>query len=94
MVELFANSGDPDQTPRSSASNLGLHCLPITLLGDFRLQWVNQFAYQEEIKSNVYMYMINSFGAKLQTTVVVCFSFFFFFVFNIINKLSSRLYVK
>ena len=31
MVELFANSGDPD---------LGLHCLPIILLGVSRLQWV------------------------------------------------------
>ena len=41
MVELFANSGDPDQTPRSEASDLGLHCLPITLLGVSRLQWVN-----------------------------------------------------
>ena len=29
MVELFANSGDPDQTPRSAASDLGLHCSPI-----------------------------------------------------------------
>ena len=29
MVELFANSGDPDQ--HSAASDLGLHCLPITL---------------------------------------------------------------
>ena len=28
MVELFANSGDPDQTPHSAASDLGLHCLP------------------------------------------------------------------
>ena len=26
MVKLFANSGDPDQTPRSVASDLGLHC--------------------------------------------------------------------
>ena len=33
MVELFANSGDPDQTPHSAASDLGLHCLPNTLLG-------------------------------------------------------------
>ena len=31
MVELFANSGDPDQTPHSAASDRGLHCLPITL---------------------------------------------------------------
>ena len=29
-----ANNVDPDQTPRSvAASDLGLHCLPITLLG-------------------------------------------------------------
>ena len=26
----FANSGDPDQTPHSAASDLGLHCLPIS----------------------------------------------------------------
>ena len=37
MVELFANSGDPDQTPQNAASDLGLHCLPITLLGVSRL---------------------------------------------------------
>ena len=40
MVELFANSRDPDQTPRF-ASDLGLHCLPIILFGVSRLQWVN-----------------------------------------------------
>ena len=31
MVQLFANSGDPDQMLHSVASDLGLHCLPITL---------------------------------------------------------------
>ena len=41
MVELFANSGEPDQMPHSAASDLGLHCLPNTLLGVSRLQWVN-----------------------------------------------------
>ena len=40
MTELLANSGDPDQTPRSAASDLGLHYLPTTLLGVSRLQWV------------------------------------------------------
>ena len=40
MVELFANSGDADQMPRSVASDLGLHCLPITFLGVSGLQWV------------------------------------------------------
>ena len=33
MVELFAISGDLDQTPRSVASDLDLHCLPVTRLG-------------------------------------------------------------
>ena len=33
MVELFANSVDPDQMPCSAASDLDLYCLPITLLG-------------------------------------------------------------
>ena len=40
MTKLFANSGDPDQTPRSAASDLGLHCLLSTLLRVSRLQWV------------------------------------------------------
>ena len=29
MVDLFANSGDPDQKPRFAVSDLGLHCLPV-----------------------------------------------------------------
>ena len=33
-----ANSVDPDQTPRSAASDLGLHCLPVNLLGVSRLK--------------------------------------------------------
>ena len=32
MAKLFENSGDPDQMPHSAASDLGLHCLPSTLL--------------------------------------------------------------
>ena len=32
MVQLFANSGDLDQMPHSAASDLGLHCLPVTPL--------------------------------------------------------------
>ena len=33
MTKLFTSSGDLDQTPRFAASDLGLHYLPITLLG-------------------------------------------------------------
>ena len=35
-----ANSVDPDQTPRSAASDLGLYCLLMSLLWDARLKWV------------------------------------------------------
>ena len=38
MIELFANGGDLD--PRSATFDLGLHCLPNTLLGISTLQWV------------------------------------------------------
>ena len=41
MVELFANSDDPDQTPRSAASDLGLHCLPVTRLPFSSLDGLN-----------------------------------------------------
>ena len=40
MAELFANSGDPDQTPRSATSDLSLHCLSINLFRISRLQLV------------------------------------------------------
>ena len=46
MVELFANSGDPDQMPHSAVSDLCLHSLQVTLLGVSRLQWVNFSCYQ------------------------------------------------
>ena len=45
-VDDDANSGNPDQMPHSAASDLGLHCLPVTLLGVSRLQWVNSTFFQ------------------------------------------------
>ena len=41
MAKRFANRGDLDQTTHSAASDLGLCCLPITLLVVSRLKWVN-----------------------------------------------------
>ena len=39
------NSVDPDQTPRSAASDLSLHCFSISLLwvNGVRLKWVNRW---------------------------------------------------
>ena len=37
MVELIADRADQDH---STASDLGLHCLPVTCLGISSLQWL------------------------------------------------------
>ena len=42
MIELLANSRDPDQMTHSSTSDLGLHCLPVTHLGVSSLKWANK----------------------------------------------------
>ena len=41
MAKLFAISEDTDQMPHFAASDLGLHCLPYTILRVSRLKWVN-----------------------------------------------------
>ena len=43
ISELNANCVDPDQTPRSAASDQGLHRLPMSLLWDARHNWVKVF---------------------------------------------------
>ena len=42
MVELFVNSGDPDQMLQNAASDLDLHCLPVTCLAVSSPQWVKR----------------------------------------------------
>ena len=51
MAKLFANSGDPDQMLQNVASDLGLHCLPITLFGVSRLKWVKAIKKTKNFKS-------------------------------------------
>ena len=42
-IPIFdANSVDHDQTPRSVASDLGLHCLPMSFVWDDGHKWVNR----------------------------------------------------
>ena len=41
IPEFNANSVDPDQIMCSMASDLGLHCLPLSLLWDARYIWIN-----------------------------------------------------
>ena len=40
ISELNSNSVDPDQMPCSAMFDLGQHCLPMSLLWDARLIWV------------------------------------------------------
>ena len=49
---LMQNSVDQDQTPHSAASDLGLHCLPMSLLWDAReaFKWLN-VAFNKEVIS-------------------------------------------
>ena len=44
---MQVNSGDPDQTPHSVASDLGLRCLPMSHIKDARHihVWVNKKRY-------------------------------------------------
>ena len=65
MAKLFANSGDPDQTPHSAASDLGLHCLPITRLRVSRLQWVNSLVNTVEVMSNWSVNLLTLFLGRL-----------------------------
>ena len=50
FLYLNANSVDPDQTPRSAASDLGLHCLPMSLLWDARLKWVKKKTEKQSLE--------------------------------------------
>ena len=40
---FYANRIDPNQTPHSAASDLGLHCLQMSLLWDASYKWDKTF---------------------------------------------------
>ena len=53
---MQANSGDPDQTPHSVASDLGLHCLPMSHKKDARHMLVKKKAIiLQSYKSSSYL---------------------------------------
>ena len=49
MVELFANSGDADQTLQNAVSDLDLHCLPVTRLGVISLHWGKECIDEQQL---------------------------------------------
>ena len=52
---LFANSGEPDQTPRFAASDLVLHCLPLSHKKDARLKWVKPNVISHSSQLDLYI---------------------------------------
>ena len=70
MLEPFANSGNPDQTPCSAASELDLHCSLTTRLEVSRLQQVNN-------QNKILMLNLKKAG----TGLFLCLFFFFFFLY-------------
>ena len=59
LIEIMqANSGYPDQTPHSLASDLGLHYFPMSHKKDARQIWVkkcNNFAYLIRNLGNIFL---------------------------------------
>ena len=55
ISELDANNEDPDQTPRSAASDQGLHCLQMSLLWDARLSMLGKFSADDILKYLIFL---------------------------------------
>ena len=75
MVELFANSGDLDQTLHSVAYDLGQHCLPVSCLGVSSLQWVK--VKQDVSRSVMISNVQRSFSYQRCLVVSFCLSVLF-----------------
>ena len=65
-----ANSVDPDQMPHSAASDLDLHCMPITLLRVSRLKWVkNHLSYQHIWANDITVIMLSIYHHQGMTVM-------------------------
>ena len=92
MAKLFANDGDSDQMQHFAASDLGLHCVPITLWGS-KLKWVSKC-----IVIRIYLIWpklplsLRKLGKKLADDYLKQFTYFVFkkIGFDISCKLSPR----
>ena len=72
LVELFENCEDPDKT-LSVASDLGLHCLPVTPLGVSSLQWVNNSqVYETFVLFVVFLYSDFRSPKSIDWFVIIC----------------------
>ena len=58
ILVFNANSIYPDQTPRSVASDLGLHCLPMSRLWDARHKWVKAPSKIRSRRHSIFIFSI------------------------------------
>ena len=68
ICELNVNSVDPDQM-----SDLGLHCLPMSLLWDARLKWVKE--YLKHISLSLMLSTLGKIFSKWHFTIFFLFCF-------------------
>ena len=65
-IFLLANSEDPDQMPRSAASDLGLHCLPMTQkwdVGLYGLNFIGKTCFKEKTYHIRYVWFLIPFSS-------------------------------
>ena len=64
IPRLNANRLEPDPTTRSAASDLGLHCLPMSLLWDATHIWVKLFGFEDLASSAMDSRKLQFLGAS------------------------------
>ena len=69
---LLANSGNPDQTPRYVASDLDLHCLPLSHKKDARLIWANIFTREIRLDNHLSEHVYKSMPLSNRIQMAFC----------------------
>ena len=77
-IPIFnANNVDPDRTPRSAASDLGLNCLPMSLFWETRHKWVKlPFYFDTARRQECFACREGNFNVFLFCFVLFCFASF------------------
>ena len=65
-----ANSEGPDQTPRSAASDLDLHCLPMSLLRDAQQRFRSACAFAQSARNLCWAHMSEYTFSDVATRIV------------------------
>ena len=70
---LLANSEDPDQTPRSAASDLGLHCFPKFHKKDaMHISLINIINFSLDFSDAIIIIVVGAVCDQLTTSLIIC----------------------